>query len=161
MRRIVLVAALGALGLAAVPGTVDAGGFELRAGAFFPRADSNLFDDTEELFGTEKSDWVGFQWGGEYSFGLTRHVELGFHVDGYTRTLDTSYVDFTRPSGQEIFQTLNLDIIPAGATVRYVVNPGRGEITPYVGVGADAVFYEYEEFGDFIDFFNDNLPVRS
>jgi opacity protein-like surface antigen len=161
MRRIVLVAALGALVLAAAPEQAAASGVHLRAGAFFPRADSNLFDDTEELFGTDKGDWVGFTGGGEFYFNVSEHLELGFHVDGYARTLDTTYVDFTRPNGQEIFQTLEIDTVPVGTTLRYVVNPSRGEITPFVGVGVDAVFYEYKEYGDFIDFFDDRLPVRS
>jgi len=156
MRRIVVVAALGALGLAAAPERAAAGGLDLRAGAFFPRAESNLFDDTNELFGTQKDDWVGFTGGAEYSFGLADHVELGFHVDGYSRTLDTSYVDFTRPNGGEIFQTLKLTTAPVGATLRFVVNPSRGAFTPYVGGGVDVVYYKYEEFGDFIDFFNDD-----
>lgn len=159
MRRVMVVAALGAIALAAVPQRAAAGSLDLRAGAFFPRADSDLFDDTNELFGVDKQDWIGFTGGAEYSFRVADHVELGFHVDGYGRTLDTSYVDFTRPSGREIEQTLKLTSVPVGATLRFVVNPSRGEFTPYFGVGADVVGYEYEEFGDFIDFFDDGLPV--
>jgi opacity protein-like surface antigen len=161
MRRIVMVAALGALGLVAAPERAAASGLDLRAGAFFPRADSNLFDDTNELFGVDKGDWVGFTGGIEYSFGIADHVELGFHVDGYGRELDTSYVDFERPNGQPIFQTLKLTTVPMGATLRFVANPSRGAFTPYIGVGANVVYYEYEEFGDFIDFFDDDLPVSS
>lgn len=162
MRRMVMVAAFGAVALAATaPDRAAAAGLDLRAGAFFPRADSNIFADTEELFGAEKDDWIGFTGGVEYSFRVASHVELGFHVDWYGRKLDTSYVDFTRPNGQEIFQTLEIDTLPTGATLRFVVNPSRGAITPYVGVGADAVFYEYQQYGDFINFFDDGLPVRS
>lgn len=161
MRRIVMAAALGAVALAAAPERASASGLDLRAGAFFPRADSNIFDDTEELFGTDKDDWIGFTGGAEYSFGIADHVELGFHVDGYGRELDTTYVDFERPDGQLIFQTLKLTIVPVGATLRFVANPSRGALTPYAGVGVDAVYYEYEQFGDFIDFFDDDLPIRS
>jgi len=161
MRRIAMVAALGALGFAAAPERAAASGLDLRAGAFFPRAESNLFDDTSELFGTKKSDWIGFTGGAEFSFRLADHVELGLHIDGYSRTLDTSYVDFTRPSGAEIFQTLKLTTVPMGATLRFVANPGRGAFTPYAGAGVDVVYYEYTEEGAFIDFFDDDLPVRS
>ena len=125
MRRVVLVAALGAVALAAAPERVAAAGLDLRAGAFFPRADSNLFADTEELFGAQKDDWIGFTGGVEYSFRVASRFELGFHVDWYGRTLDTLYVDFTRPNGQDIFQTLEIDTLPTGATLRFVVNPAR------------------------------------
>jgi len=154
------VAALGILGMAVSAERAAAGGLELRAGAFFPRADSNLFDDDEELYTVDKGDWVGFTGGVEYTFNLSDHVELGLHVDGYERDHDTVYRDFVRPSGNEIFQTLKLTIVPAGATVKYVVNPRRGAFTPYFGVGADVVWYEYEEFGEFIDFNSPDLDVR-
>jgi opacity protein-like surface antigen len=161
MRRVAVVAALGALACAAAPMRASAGGLDLRAGAFFPTADSNLFDDQNELFGTTKSDWRGFTGGAEYSFNVAEHVEVGLHVDGYGKQLDTAYVDFERPSGRLIEQTLKLTTVPTGATLRFVANPGRGRFTPYVGGGIDVVYYEYEEFGDFIDFFDDDLPVRS
>lgn len=161
MRRMMAVAALGIAGLAVAPGQAAAGGLDLRAGAFFPRADSNLFDDVNELFTADKEDWRGFTGGAEFSLGLADHVELGFHIDGYSRTLDTTYRDFTRPSGREIEQTLKLTTVPVGASLRFVANPTRGAFTPYAAVGADVVFYEYEEFGDFIDFFDDDLPVSS
>jgi len=159
MRRVMAVAALGILGMAVSAERAAAGGLELRAGAFFPRADSNLFDDDEELYTVDKGDWVGFTGGVEYTLNLTDHVELGFHVDGYEREHDTVYRDFVRPSGNEIFQTLKLTVVPTGATIKYVVNPRRGAFTPYVGVGADAVWYEYEEFGEFIDFNSPDLDV--
>ena len=41
-----------------------------------------------------------------------------------------------------------------------MVNPRRGAFTPYFGVGADIVYYEYEEFGEFIDFNSPDLDVR-
>ena len=47
MRRMVLVAAFGAVALAAAPEPAAAAGLDLRAGAFFPRADSNIFADTQ------------------------------------------------------------------------------------------------------------------
>ncbi len=161
MRRLVVVAALGAVALAAAPRPAAAAGLDLRAGAFFPRADSNIFADTEELFGAQKDDWIGFTGGIEYSFRVARQLELGFHVDYYGKRLDTFYVDFTRPNGQDIFQTLEIDTVPTGATLRFVMNPSRGAVTPYLGVGADAVFYEYKQYGDFIDFFDDGLPVHT
>src|SRR5262245_19445030 len=74
MRRMVVVAALAAGGLAAASEPAAAAGLDLRAGAFFPRADSNIFDDTEELFGAQKDDWIGFTGGVEYSFGVAEHV---------------------------------------------------------------------------------------
>jgi opacity protein-like surface antigen len=168
MRRITLLL----LGLAVCLPAADAsaGDLQIRLGPFFPRtdtgADNDLFRDVNELFtrdasleGVDSSDWIGVSGGAEYSFKLgAAPVELGFHVDGYGRTLETSYRDFTDDFGGEIFQTLKVTIVPTGATLRLV--PGwRGSFQPYVGGGVDAVWYRYEQFGDFIDFFDPDLTV--
>lgn len=151
-----LLVTLTVLAVSAAPS--HAGGLDLRAGAFFPRADSNLFDDDSELYTVAKDDWRGFSGGAEYSFNLGRQVELGLHVDGYSRTLDTAYNDFERPGGRPITQTLKFTTAPVGFTLRFVPG-GRHRATPYVGVGADVVYYEYEEFGDFIDFDDPDLAI--
>ena len=44
---------------------------------------------------------------------LTNNVELGISFDGYSQTVDTSYRDYTRPDGGEIFQSLKLRHAPA------------------------------------------------
>jgi opacity protein-like surface antigen len=140
----------------AAPGL--ASGLDLRAGAFFPRADSTLFDDDSELYTVDKDDWRGFHGGAEFSWNLGETVELGVHLDGYGRTLHTNYREFNRPSGREITQTLKLTTAPLGVTLRFVPM-GQRRFSPYVGAGADVVFYEYEEFGEFIDFEDEELPI--
>jgi opacity protein-like surface antigen len=135
-----------------------ASGLDLRAGAFFPRADSNLFDDDSELYTVDKDDWIGFNGGAEFAWSFGEKFELGFHIDGYNRSINTEYRGFERESGRAITQTLELTTVPLGFTVRFVPG-GRHRVTPYFGGGADVVFYEYQEFGDFIDFEDPDLPV--
>ena len=108
--------ALVALGL--VVGSPAAGwasGLELRLGAFFPRAQSNLFDDVNELFtpdsradectqnfcpGVQQSDWIGLYGGGEYSFNLARQVEMGFRR-GRLQPGDPHELPRLRPRGRQ------------------------------------------------------------
>ena len=158
MRRAILSLTLLPL-LMASAGPASAGGLDIRLGAFVPRASSNLFVDDEELYFVEKNDWVGFTWGGEYNHVLVDNLEIGVHVDGYSRTIDTSYRDSTRPDGGEIYQTLKLNIVPFGLTVRLVPTSKRTKVAPYVGGGVDLFYYKYEEWGDFIDFWDPDLPV--
>jgi len=152
--------------LLVVPLPAAASDLDLRIGASFPSADSSLFNDNEELYGfspnhpVEDSDWIGVYGGAEWRFRVAPSFYLGIHLDGYGRSLDTEYLDFERPGGAPIFQTLKLSILPLGASIRWVPKDGRHDISPYFGAGVDAVFYQYEEFGDFIDFFSDNLDIR-
>src|SRR5688500_11066409 len=101
MRRVIAAVIVAA---AVLPTSARASSLELRMGGFSPQADSRLFRDNEDLFGTEKSDWGGFTGGLEFSVDTSRNTELGFHIDGYGRSLDTSYRRHVRASGGEIFQ---------------------------------------------------------
>jgi len=158
-RRAMAVLTLGLL--AALPASAGASSLELRIGGFIPRADSNLFDDDSSLYTVNNEDWRGVTGGAEFSFTPADHVELGLHLDGYGRRVDTTYRDYTRPSGAEIEQSLRLTLIPLGATLRFLPADRHATVSPYVGVGPDVVFYKYEEFGDFIDFGSDELDISS
>lgn len=130
-----------------------ASGLDVRLGAFFPRADSNLFTDAEELYGIDrKHDLTSFTGGIEYNAQLMDNVELGVSVDGYDKSLDTSYVRYTHSNGDEIRQTLKLDIVPIGLTLRLVPTSRSVRIAPYLGVGADLFYWNWEAHGEFIDF---------
>ena len=145
-----------------IPTPSEAGGFELRLGAYFPRADTgaenDLFLDLDELFGVRGSDWNAFSGGIEFSAELGSFVEAGVRVDWSQRTLQTSYLDFVDGDGQEIRQTLRLALVPVGATLR-LIPTGPNRVAPYVAVGGDLYYYRYEEWGDFVDFFDDELPI--
>ena len=157
MRRVLAVLTLGVV--AALPSPAAAGGLDLRIGGFFPEEKGTLFGDLRELYTVDNGDFAGVYGGAEYSFGLGEKFEVGLHVDGYAKTRHTAYRDFERPSSREINQSMELQVIPVGMTLRFVPRPGRSQVTPYLGVGADAVFWNFEERGDFIDFDDDGLPV--
>jgi opacity protein-like surface antigen len=166
-----------ALGLvAASPAMGWASGLELRIGGFFPRAQSDLFDDVNELYtpesrtgectattcpGVRKRDWIGVFGGAEYSFNVAEHVEMGISLDGYRKEIPTIYRDFSRPNGSDIRQNLRLTVAPLGVSLRVLPADRYAAIQPYATVGADVLFYRYEEFGDFIDFFSTNFDISS
>ena len=170
-------AALVALGLvAASPAAGWASGLELRLGGFGPRAQSNLFDDVRELYtpdsradectatscpGVLKKDWNGIYGGVEYGFNLDPHLELGISVDGYGREIPSSYRDSVRDDGSEISQTLRLVVVPVGLSLRVLPLDRHAAVQPYATIGGDVFIYHYEEFGDFIDFFDDSRPISS
>ena len=158
MRRAAGVLAL-CVAVFALPAAAAAGGLDVRLGAMWPSADSILFDDDEELYFVNDGDWIGFTGGAEYSLKVIDNLELGFHVDGYGKHVDTAYREFVREDGSDIRQTLELDTVPLGFTLRLIPTGRRARVAPFVGVGADVVFYEYKEYGDFIDFFDPALPV--
>ena len=150
MRRAAAVLVLGVA--MAVPASARAGGLDIRIGGFQPHANSNLFDDDAELYAVRKRNWRGLTGGAEFSARMARNLEIGFHLDGYARDVDTHYRDIVRDDGSEIRQTLNLTVVPVGVTVRLVPTSRHARVAPFIGAGADAFFWKYEEFGDFVAF---------
>jgi hypothetical protein len=145
--------------LVAGAGPAFAQGLDLRMGGFFPRASETLFQDVFQLYGVEKSDFYGLYGGIEYNQVVAPNIEVGISVDGYKQTVDSFYRDYTRPDGSEIRQQLKLWTLPVGATVRILPTNKHASFVPYVGGGIDAVFYEYEEAGDFIDFYDPDFAI--
>lgn len=156
MRRAILAGALVVLGVAPVAWADS--GLEVRFGAYFPSASSNIFTDADELYGAGQGDWVGFAGGVEFGAELNPHLELGVAVDGYDRELDTSYRDFVRPGGDEIRQSLHLTVVPMSLSLRVLGGSRRG-LRPYLLVGGNVYYWEYRAEGDFIDFYSPGLPV--
>ena len=151
MRRATLSLTLLALVLAGAS-RAGAGGLDLRIGGYFPRGSETLFEDDRSLYFVEKSDFYGVYGGIEYNQVVLDNVELAIHFDGYGRTVDTSYRDYTWDDGSEIRQSLKLSMLPLGVSVRFVPTSKRTKIAPFVGGGVDAIFYDYEEYGDFVCF---------
>jgi hypothetical protein len=162
MRRATVVLTLALLG--ALPAAKShAGSLDIRGGGFFPRAESNLFVDDADLYqkdgrALKRSDWHGFTGGAQFNQRIANNVEVGFSVDGYERTLQTSYRDFVGASGREIRQSLKLEIVPVGAFLRFGPTR-RGAFSPYLAIGGDLIYYRYQEFGDFVDFATESHPV--
>lgn len=149
--------------VAAVP--VHAGNFDLRMGAFQPRANTgavnDLFVDHSSLYTVGKSDWVGFSGGGQYNAKLARNVEIGFAIDGYERTIDTAYRDYGGAGDRDIEQTLKLDIVPVSFELRLTPTSRRVRVAPWIGAGGDLFYWKYEAFGEFIDFSRSNQPIST
>jgi opacity protein-like surface antigen len=166
MGRMLLPVVLSAIGASA-----HAGGLDLRFGGYFPSAKSNLFEDVTSLYtreittstaippGVQKSDWQGFFGGIEYNQKIANNVELAVSVDGYSKTLDTAYREYVNTNDLPIQQRLQLSVLPIGLSVRLVPTSRRARIAPFAVVGVDAMVYEYEEWGDFIDFFDPDQPI--
>jgi hypothetical protein len=149
-----------ATAFAAAPAVAGAGTLELRLGGFKPQAKSDLFSNEQILFTVDKRDWLGFTGGAQYAWRLSSHLELATHLDAYGRTVHTRYRDFTADSGREVRQSLQLNTVPVGLSLRLVPeNRHTATFFPYLAVGVDAIFWEYEEFGDFIDFEDNTLPI--
>lgn len=158
MRRALHLIVFGVAAL--LPSTVLASSIELRAGAFFPstgtatpsdcQSGCNLFRDLNQLFGANTGGWAGATGGFEFSQRLARGLELGVHMDGYSRRRNMHYVSSAAPG--DLRQTLELSYAPIGVSLRLMPAGRHTVVKPYVAAGPDLVLWQYKEHGDYFDF---------
>lgn len=134
-----------------------------KVGYFIVNGDSDLWNYNSELYYFEKDDLNSFIGSFGLNFHLTNHLTLTLEAGAsYGHTL-TEYADYVDEDGYPIETDIELSVIPVEVSIK--ISPfGRGEysgrfdtyeknsVIPYFGAGVGAYFYQYREWGDYIDF---------
>lgn len=144
----------------------------IRGGMFFHRADSDLFDFTEERFTLDRSEFRGPAFGIEAGFWLGARGELTLGLEGSRASVASEYRDWVEddgtPDGLPIRQTTRISEGPSlSAGARYYLRDrgqqfGRFAWVPaswnvFAGVGGALTRYELELSGDFVDEVDDTI----
>lgn len=126
-----------------------------------PRAGSDIFDEIDEMFTLDKSDFHAPVLGGGLSFFLNERMDLAFEVSIARSSTWSEYTDWVDDQNLPIEQETSLTRIPVTASLRYfLADRGRkvGNLSwipttwvPYIGAGGGKIYYEFEQNGDFID----------
>jgi opacity protein-like surface antigen len=151
--------AVGSATAAPPPGTN--GAFTFRLGAFFPSGDGAFWATNEAAFTLDHSDFDGVTGGVGYTGSVNNFFEVGVNLDFYGEAVRSADRLYTDTFGNPIFHdtrltetpmTLDFKLLPAGRYARrgaggahYVRRP-----VPYVGAGVGAIYWRYEEEGDFV-----------
>lgn len=137
--------------------------FQFRIGGFFPTGDGDVWTDIEETFFLSAGDFDDPVLGFSYVTGVSNHLEIGVNIDFYDSTVATDYREYVDEDGFPIIHDTRLEMMPVSVDLRllpagrhsYRGKGGRFQLRKpvfYFGGGIGMNFYEYEEFGDFIDF---------
>ena len=145
------------------------GSFTLRGGYAMPSAGSAVFDDAISQLTIDKRDFSGFDWGGDISYSARPKLDIVFDGEVSTAKHNSEFRDFVDNDDRPIEQSTKFRRIPLTLGVRYYLGERGKEVSrfayipsryaPYVGVGAGAMYYQFKQNGDFIDFATDNLEV--
>jgi opacity protein-like surface antigen len=131
------------------------------AGRLEPAGQSDLWGENQELYGLEPSELGDWVVGVELGRALNPYLEVVLGAGYYTGE-NASY-RYTDTEGYPIALAQHLRLAPLSAGVKWLpfgrVGPtGRHRrLVPYLGGGVEAVFWSYEEMGDFIDPFTDEV----
>jgi hypothetical protein len=133
----------------------------LHTGMFLPEADSDLFDMITSELTLEKNDFHAWDFGFDFGFDLREKVDLIFHYDYSKASADSEFREYVDEQGRPIRQNTELVESSITAGIKYSLKPpGRqlGEyawlpsrIVPFVEGGVGALYYDFEQRGEFVD----------
>lgn len=134
----------------------------VRGGWNIASAGSDLFDFVTDQLTVDKGDFSSPGIGTDISFAMTPRMEVGGGFFFAKASQASEYRDFVDDDFLPINQSTSLKTMQITASVRYALRPrGRdisrfawvpNRLVPFVGGGGGAVYYEFRQSGDFVDF---------
>lgn len=143
----------------------------IRGSWIFASAGSDLYDFVTRRLTLEKNHFNRPAFAADVAFNLTSRLQLEGAVELTRMQRASEYRDFVDNNLLPIEQTTALNTTHVMAGVRYALRPrGRdvsrlvwvpSKVIPYVGAGAGAVFYQFRQYGDFVDFVDNSIFFES
>jgi opacity protein-like surface antigen len=172
-----LVVTVAASGLSAAPASAQTspdflfgkprGTLGMRSGWVFARANSDLFTFVENQLTVDRKDFNAPAIGVDLDLALTPRTSAVLGVDFSKASKASEYRDFVDNRRLPINQTTSLREVNLSGSFKFALAPRGREIssrawvpsvvTPYVGAGGGVLFYQFLQYGDFIDV--DDLSV--
>jgi hypothetical protein len=139
-----------------------AGSFSIRGGYALANAGSQVFDDATTQLTLDKRDFSSMDFGGDISYSPTEKLDVVFDGEFSSSKKDSEFRDWVDNNDQPIEQATKFKRVPLTIGLKYYL-AGRGRTVsqfayipsryaPYVSVGAGAMYYRFEQSGDFVDF---------
>ena len=145
------------------------GSFSLRGGYAMANAGSDVFDDATSQLTLDKRDFSGWSWGGDISYAAMDRVDLVFDGEVSSTSKDSEFRNFVDNNDQPIEQGTKFKRVPLTIGLKYyLMDRGRSisqyayvpaKFAPFVSVGGGAMYYKFEQKGDFIDFNTEEQAV--
>ncbi len=142
------------------------GSVTLSGGYSHANAGSDLFSFTTQQFTLNRSSFSGPVLGADVAFNIAPRFDLVLGVSYNSSSSPSHYRKYLDQNNQEITQTTDFTRIPVMLSARaYLTDQGRSigkfawvpsRFVPYVGAGAGAMQYTFEQKGDFVDYQNSN-----
>ena len=148
------------------------GSVGVRGGWLFERAGSDLFTFVQEQLTVEPNDFDAPTLAFDVGVAVAPRTEAVFGVEFGGGTVRSEYRDFVDNDRLPITQATRLRQANLSTSLKFALTPRGREVgslawipsaaTPYVGAGAGALWYEFHQTGDFVDFldlsvFNDTF----
>lgn len=134
----------------------------VRGGWFFASAGSDLFDFVTRELTLEKDHFNAPAFAADVAFSLTPRAQIEAGFEFHRMSQASEYRAFVDNDLRPIEQITSLRTAHVGAGLRFALTPrGRevsrlawipNKVVPFVGAGGGAMFYQFRQVGDFVDF---------
>jgi hypothetical protein len=138
------------------------GSVGVRGGWVFARAGSDLFTFVTERLTIDKSDFNAPAISADVAVALSSRAEAVVGFEFSRASTVSEYRDFVDNEGLPITQETALTEMNLGGSIRLTLLPRGREVSrlawvprrfvPYVGGGGGALWYQFKQSGDFVDF---------
>ena len=138
------------------------GSFAFRGGYAVANASSDVFNDATTQLTLNKGDFSGFNFGGDISYSMGDRWDLLFDGEIAFSSKSSEFRKFIDNNDQPIEQNTKFQRLPLTLGVKYyLTSRGRSvsqyayipaKWAPYVSVGGGAMYYYFQQKGDFVDF---------
>jgi len=169
IRRWVGLAAMAAVPLGAQVGDgngfligTPSGSFTLRGGWALASAHSDVFSFTTQHLTLDRGDFSAPALDVDLAFRARPRTDIVFSTAIAATRKRSEFRDLIDNNDQPIEQTTSFVRVPVTLSVKqYLTNRGRSigrlawipsRLVPYVGVGGGAMYYDFKQHGDFVDF---------
>ena len=138
------------------------GSLGIRGAWVFASANSDLYDFVSQHLTVDKKDFNAPMIGFDVGWAMTSRFDLTFGGEFSQAKKGSEYRAFIDnrglPINQEttlkernLYGSVRFSFVPRGRSISRFAWVPRG-LTPYVGAGAGALWYRFEQSGDFVDF---------
>jgi outer membrane protein W len=129
-------------------------------------AGGDLFSFVTNDLTLKKGDFSGATFGADVGFNVAPRLDIVLGTAYMGSSTPSSYRHFVDDNNAEIRQVTDFQRVPLMVSAKaYLTQRGRSvgrfawvpsRFAPYVGVGAGAMWYRFNQHGDFVDFQNGN-----
>jgi opacity protein-like surface antigen len=137
------------------------GSLALRGSWILARAGSDLFDFVQRELTIEEGNFDRAAFAADYGIAITPRADAVIGLEVNRASVPSEYRDLVDNNRRPIEQTTSLTELNLTGNVRFALTSRGREIgrfawvprgvVPYVGAGAGALWYRFEQSGDFVD----------
>ena len=143
------------------------GSFTINGGYSHATAGGDLFSQVTNQLSLARSDFSGATIGADLALRIAPRFDVVLSTSYSGTSTPSNYRELVDQNNQEITQVTDFKRVPVMLSLRAYLTPRGREVgkfawvparfAPYVGVGGGAMWYQFRQNGDFVDYQTNNV----